>query len=222
MTDINKLINQRYPTIQIALGAIDFSGKGSIYENDLLKFYKKFHLDFTEDELHSYFARYSLIDSNGRLDKAMMAKIYYRHHFRNNFETPGLIDAVVSPSANQLNSKSMNELNTVVSDKLKHIEKILKTKIASNWNQVRRAFLDIDSDYDGYITSMDLFEICGGAFDVEEIKLLMKYRGADKDYKIDFKKFSSWLGATLTPYEGFFFRHDSLNNPEYSLLMKKK
>lgn len=49
----------------------------------------------------------------------------------------------------------------------------------------------------------------------------MKCKGVGSDYKIDFQKFCSWFGSALTPCEGFFFRHDSLVNPEYSLTLKK-
>ena len=35
-----KIIKQRYPTIQLSLGTIDFNGKGSITKEDLLEYYK--------------------------------------------------------------------------------------------------------------------------------------------------------------------------------------
>lgn len=155
-----KTIKSRYPTIQLALGTIDFSGKGSIGENDLVNFFKRFHFDYSDQELISYFHRYNLITKEGELDKAMMAKVFYGHHFRNNFETPGLVDAVMNPkSTKELNTQSFNELNSVISSRLIRIENMIKTKISSNWNQVRKAFLDIDSDYDGFITAKDLEEL---------------------------------------------------------------
>ena len=135
-----------------------------------------------------------------------MAKVYYGHHFRNNFETPG----ISSPGAamntqNGLNSQSLSEINSLVSSRLKRIENVIKTKISRNWNQTRTAFLAIDSDYDGYINAKNLEELWGGAFELDEIKMLMKNKGVDDSYQIDFKKFWSWIGASLTPSEGFFF-----------------
>lgn len=151
-----KLIRQRHPTIQISLGTIDFSGKGEIVEDDIINFYKKFHLDYTDEQIKDYLRKYSLLTDDGKIDKAMMAKVYYGHHFRNNFETPGLVTAVANSASNkELTSKSLSELNTVVTHRLKRIESMIKTKISSNWNQVRKAFLDIDNDYDGYITAKD-------------------------------------------------------------------
>ena len=163
-----------------------------------------------------------MIGSDGKLDKARMAKVYYGHHFRNNFETPDLVNAVLNNHKQKdLDTQALAEVNNVVMARLKRIENVIKTKISSNWNQVRKAFLDIDSDYDGFITAQDLTELCGGAFEIEELRMLMKCRGFDKTYQINFKQFCSWLGSALAPCEGFFFRHDSLVNPEYSLSMKK-
>lgn len=217
-----KIIKQRYPTIQLTLGTIDFSGKGSIVEEDLVEYYKKYHLDYTDDQIKEYIKRYNLIGPDGFIDKAMMAKVYYGHHFRNNFETPGISSAgaAITPH-NDLNSQSLNEINSLVSSRLKRIENVIKTKIASNWNQTRTAFLAIDSDYDGFISAENLEKLWGGAFELDEIKMLMKCKGVDESCKIDFKKFWSWIGASLTPTEGFFFRHDSLMHPEYSLTLKK-
>ncbi len=43
-----------------------------------------------------------------------------------------------------------------VSDRMKRLERILKLKFAGNWNSVRKAFLDLDTDYDGFITVEDI------------------------------------------------------------------
>lgn len=186
----SKIVKQRHPTIQIALGTIDFKGKGTIYEDDLVNYYKKFHFDYTDEEIKDYMNRHNLIASDGKLDKAAMARTYYGHHFRNNFETPGLVSAVLKQQEEQnLNEESMHKINNVVSERLKRIENVIKTKLSSNWDQIRKAFLDIDTDYDGFVTVNNLTDLCYGAFDLEEMKMLMKCRGSGKDYKIDFKKF---------------------------------
>jgi Ca2+-binding EF-hand superfamily protein len=186
----NRIIKQRYPTIQIVLGTIDYRGKGSIFESDLLNFFKKFHFDYTDEEILNYIKRLSLITANGKIDKAALAKAYYGHHFRNNFEAPELVSAVLKKQEEQdFNEASMHKINNVVSERLKRIENVIKTKLSSNWKQIRTAFLDIDTDYDGFVTVKDLTDLCYGAFDIEEMKMLMKCRGSGKDYKIDFNKF---------------------------------
>jgi Ca2+-binding EF-hand superfamily protein len=44
---------------------------------------------------------------------------------------------------------------------LKKLEKILKDKFSNNWESVRKAFLALDSDYDGYITVEDILRYFG-------------------------------------------------------------
>jgi hypothetical protein len=46
------------------------------------------------------------------------------------------------------------------------IEDKIKQKLASNWNSVRRAFLDLDIDYDGFINEFELANLIGGENDM--------------------------------------------------------
>ena len=41
------------------------------------------------------------------------------------------------------------------------MEKILKDKFSNNWESVRKAFLALDSDYDGFITVEDILRYFG-------------------------------------------------------------
>jgi hypothetical protein len=95
-----KMVKLRYPTVQMALGILDFNGKGIIKTHDLLKFYKSFHLGYTEEQINEYIIELNLVGGDGMLNKAELAKAYYGHHFRNNFETPGLIAAVLRMQEN--------------------------------------------------------------------------------------------------------------------------
>jgi Ca2+-binding EF-hand superfamily protein len=38
---------------------------------------------------------------------------------------------------------------------------LIKDKLASNWVSVRKAFLDLDTDYDGYVTVEDILRVLG-------------------------------------------------------------
>ncbi len=44
---------------------------------------------------------------------------------------------------------------------MKKLEKILKDKFSNNWESVRKAFLALDADYDGYITVEDILRYFG-------------------------------------------------------------
>jgi len=49
----------------------------------------------------------------------------------------------------------------VIMERLKKLEKHLKEKFSNNWESVRKAFLALDTDYDGYITVEDILRYFG-------------------------------------------------------------
>ena len=62
------------------------------------------------------------------------------------------------------------------------MENIIKERFANNWVSVRKAFLDLDSDYDGFVTVEDILRLCGGdtkEFDFSDLRKLIN----DKDSK---------------------------------------
>ncbi len=48
-----------------------------------------------------------------------------------------------------------------VKERLKKLENFLKDKCTKNWVSVRKAFLDLDNDHDGYITVEDFIRYFG-------------------------------------------------------------
>ncbi len=53
------------------------------------------------------------------------------------------------------------EAQSILAERLKKMEKLLKDKFSNNWESVRKAFLDLDSDYDCYITIEDILRHFG-------------------------------------------------------------
>ena len=83
---------------------------------------------------------------------------------------------------------------------------------------VRKAFLDLDEDFDGYLTAEDFSKLIGGSssstkFDYSLVKMLLKLRSKSQLEKINYADFSQWVGSVIEPVEGFYFRHDSMKNP---------
>lgn len=88
---------------------------------------------------------------------------------------------------------------------------------------MRKAFLDLDLDYDGYIKPEDIarfFVNESNRINFDELEQLMTQRGKKKGF-LDFRDFSRWMGISIQPSGGFFFRHDSVRNPQYEINLEK-
>ena len=49
----------------------------------------------------------------------------------------------------------------IIQERLRKLEKLLKERFSNNWDSVRKAFLGLDTDYDGYITVEDILRYFG-------------------------------------------------------------
>lgn len=107
--------------------------------------------------------------------------------------------------------------------RIKETEQLLMKKLSANWVSVRKAFLDLDTDYDGFITGEDFAGLIGGAkgFDFNLLKMLIKMKTSNSEGntksgnqpKVNYTLFSKWFGQVIEPAEAFYFRHDSMKNP---------
>jgi len=102
------------------------------------------------------------------------------------------------------------------------LETKLKTKFSNCFESVRKAFLALDSDYDGFITVEDILKYFANETDINfnDLKKLI----CDKDHKkrgrLSYMDFSKWLGNAIHMSEGFYFRHDSIKNPQYDRFLE--
>lgn len=65
---------------------------------------------------------------------------------------------------------------------------------------VRKAFLDIDTDYDGFITVEDILRVLGGEdkeLDFTDLNKLISDKDHKKKGKISYTDFSKWLGGVI-------------------------
>lgn len=103
-----------------------------------------------------------------------------------------------------------------ITSRLYRLEQLIKDKFANNWVSVRKAFLDLDSDYDGFVTVDDILRFFGSEDKELDFRDLTKLI-LDKDHKrqgrINYTDFSKWMGGEIQKSEGFYFRHDSQKNP---------
>ena len=109
-----------------------------------------------------------------------------------------------------------------VLNKISQIDKALKIKLNNNYKSVRVAFLALDSDHDGFITVEDFLRTFGNTdFSYNDLRKLIESKNKDKQERISYEDFSSWLGNCIHMSEGFYFRHDSIKNPGYDRNLRK-
>jgi Ca2+-binding EF-hand superfamily protein len=84
--------------------------------------------------------------------------------------------------------------------------------------------LALDSDYDGYITIEDILKYFGNETDLNfnDLKKLIIDKDHKKQGRLGYMDFSKWLGNAIHMSEGFFFRHDSIKNPQYERFLLKQ
>ena len=99
----------------------------------------------------------------------------------------------------------------------------MKKKFSNCFEEVNKAFIKLDSDYDGFITIEDILKYFGNETDLNynDLKKLMKDKDSKKEGKISYNDFSKWLGNTIHSTQGCYFRMNSYKNPEYELNLQK-
>lgn len=121
-------------------------------------------------------------------------------------------------------SQKKDQQHQQIVNKLTKLETLIKDKFANNWVSVRKAFLDLDTDYDGYVTVEDILRYFGTEaskeFDFRDLKKLILDKDSKRQGKISYADFSKWMGGVIHQSEGFYFRHDSMKNPQYEKNLK--
>ena len=106
------------------------------------------------------------------------------------------------------------EQSKIIQSRIVKIEKALRQKMGDTYESVRKAFLALDSDHDGFITIEDFLRSFGDKdFSYTDLKKLIESKDDLKKGKISYENFSAWVGGSIHMSEGFYFRHDSVKNP---------
>jgi Ca2+-binding EF-hand superfamily protein len=87
----------------------------------------------------------------------------------------------------------------VIEERLKVLETRLKVKFSSTFESVRKAFLALDSDYDGFITVEDILKYFANETDLNfyDLKKLLIDKDHKKTGRIGYMDFSKWLGTSI-------------------------
>lgn len=76
----------------------------------------------------------------------------------------------------------------------------MKNKFANNWVSVRRAFLDLDIDHDGFVTAEDIMRFFGDSnkeIDFNDLIKLMHEKDSNKLGRLSYADFSKWMGVVI-------------------------
>lgn len=114
------------------------------------------------------------------------------------------------------------EAQSILAERLKKMEKLLKEKFSNNWESVRKAFLALDSDHDGFITVEDILRHFGqekSLVNYNDLKKIIVDKDSKKRGMIGYTDFSKWVGNAIHMSEGFYFRHDSVKNPQFESVL---
>lgn len=193
-----------YKIPDFAFADIDFQGKGYITEADFLNTLLIYKLKYPKEELKDFFDRENSFKRKiNQTETGMNFEIFKRHFFPSEalrYENP--MRRMVKGSANDVEISNNEDAKL----KLKELDTVLKKKFENNWVSVRKAFLDLDLDYDGYIQPEDIaryFQNDSNRIDFNVLKHLLIHRDRNKKGRIDYTDFSKWLGSSIEPSAGF-------------------
>ena len=79
------------------------------------------------------------------------------------------------------------------------MEKRLKIKFQKYFEAVRKAFLTLDEDHDGYITVEDILKYFGNETDLNylDLKMIIKSKDQNNIGRLNYSDFSKWLGNSI-------------------------
>ena len=112
---------------------------------------------------------------------------------------------------------------------MRALENNIRIRLQNDYTSVRKAFLDLDLDRDGFIEPTEIIRLYGHSFDIQYDLLEAIFQrnclsGKIQESKtsINYSDFSRWLGPAIHQAEGFIFRHDSKKNPVYETWLKQE
>ncbi|CDW71437.1 ef-hand calcium-binding domain-containing protein 6 [Stylonychia lemnae] len=215
MTILRKELRNVYRGPDKAYASIDFTGIGSFNEIDFMNSMIVKKINVTPEELKDFFFLTNMFKSPMNFDS--FKKIFFPH--LSMIQDDGGSDQ----EKREKQDKSMMKTNKgkqpeIIQERLKKLEKLLKDRLSNNWDSVRKAFLGLDTDYDGYITVEDILRYFGQdnkEFIFNDLKKLIMEKDSSKQGKLGYSDFSKWVGNSIHQSEGFYFRHDSVKNPQF-------
>ena len=95
--------------------------------------------------------------------------------------------------------KNKQKQPQVIEDRIIALEQKLKKKFSNCFESVRKAFLALDTNYDGFITVEDILKYFGNDTDLNfnDLKKLITDKDSKKEGSLGYMDFSKWLGSAI-------------------------
>lgn len=159
---------------------MDFNGSGFVTENHFLKSLLIYKLPFSQEEIKEFFRKEKFFKprADGG-EPAMDYEFFKKTFFAFRDSTAGQagdqekLDQQARDKTEELLTMNNKNSNSKVTEKLQAIEGAIRKKFANNYTSVRKAFLDTDTDYDGFITAEDMAKFYGASVDFKDMQLLL-------------------------------------------------
>lgn len=221
---LRKELKSTYHSTEGAYAAFDFSGLGYITEEMFLNHQLVVgRIPFTVDEIKTFFREYNLFSSaKPGIDFDSFKKFFFPQHYLVQEDADDAEDRAAFQIKREL-IQNRDAQPKIIEDRLIVLEQRLKTKFSNCFESVRKAFLALDGDYDGYVTVEDVLKYFATETDLSfnDLKKLFVDKDSKGEGRLGYMDFSKWLGNAIHMSEGFYFRHDSIKNPQYDRYLKQ-
>ncbi|CAI2381224.1 unnamed protein product [Moneuplotes crassus] len=204
-----------------AFADLDFEGKGYLIEKDFFHTILNYKLPYTQEQIKEFldYEKLFVRSPKGQMNFEGFKKAFFPKRFAGSNDDAHEEEFKLEKNLDE-NSKS-----EILVQRLLKLEEFIKEKFSSNFVSIRKAFLSLDTDYDGCITAEDIARQFGKValkLDFRDLRTLMKNRDSKREGRINFQDFCKWMGGAIEPTETFYFRHDSLRNPQYEENLHKQ
>jgi Ca2+-binding EF-hand superfamily protein len=223
---MNKEFCRMYKCAENAYASLDYGGKGHATLEEILESYvvKNKMRQFSELQIVEYLNNSGIFMEGAHgINFDTFKKSFFPHLYNIAQDKDDEDDIQAAEVRKQLETNE-DKQPELIEARLEKINEKVKMKFSNCFHSVRKAFLSLDTDHDGYITVEDFMKYFGTEKDMNygDLKKIMIDNDTSRKGRINFTDFSKWLGSAIHMSEGFYFRHDSIKNPFYEMQRQKE